>query len=396
VASRPASGISFRPALPTGLLLGAAAFCANGSWQIVLPVLPIHLSHIGYTPAQIGVLMSVLGATMGAVELQAGPVVTALGRRRTLTGGYAANALCLVLAGASRTTAPVAAALAAIGVARGMIVPPLHATIAEASTVHTRGRMFGLLWFCGSAGTVVGPVLGGVIAATYGDRAPFHAGAVCGMLALPIVATAAAVKRASPRVPLREVADLLRDPAVLRLCAACLLCFSITGLWSTFLPLYIARQGISVAVVGWVFGAQGSLYTLMQMPTGHLAGRRGAEWLPAAGIVGMGGTALLSPFFHTPPAFIAAGAVYGAAFGLIPVTFATRVTRLMPRGDYTTAMGVYNSAIDLGLCLGPLLGGLIGATRIVPPLYLALPLGLGALTMSLGAMHSEGARAVGG
>jgi predicted MFS family arabinose efflux permease len=47
-------------------------------------------------------------------------------------------------------------------------------------------------------------------------------------------------------------------------------------------------------------------------------------------------------------------------------------------------MGVYNSAIDLGLFVGPLLGG--GAAAVInprAPFFVALPLGLAAVIMTL-------------
>lgn len=368
------------------MLLGAAGFCANISWQIVLPVLPLHLSHLGYSAAQIGMLVSVLSVTMAIVELQAGPIVSVLGRRWTLVTGFSANAACLVFAGTARTTGTVASALAAIGGARAVLVPPLHATVAESSTTTTRGRMFGLFWLWASAATLIGPVIGGLVAARYGDRAPFYLGSVFSALALPVIASVAAPRRTSPKVSLREVKDLLTNSGVLRLCAATLLCFSVAGLWTTFLPLHIARQGISVVVVGWVFTIQGAFYALMQVPTGRLITRVRGDRLAFAGIAGMAGTALAAPLLHTPFAFLVAGAVYGSGFGLIPVTFATRITWLIPQDKFTTAMGVYNSAIDFGLFLGPLLGGAVALLNAVSPFALALPLGLAASAMVLGAM----------
>jgi predicted MFS family arabinose efflux permease len=76
-----------RRILPRSLLLGAAGFLAGISWQVVVPVLPLHLAKIGYTPSQVGVLVSLLSLAMALVELQAGRIVAAVGRRRTLVAG---------------------------------------------------------------------------------------------------------------------------------------------------------------------------------------------------------------------------------------------------------------------------------------------------------------------
>ena len=377
------AGTQERPWILRSVMLGAVGFCSNVSWQVMLPVLPLHLSHIGYNIAQIGVLISMISLAMGTVELLAGPIAAALGRRGALITGFLANAVGLLLAGSARTFGMVASALAAVGAARGMLVPPLHATVAESSTAATRGQTFGIFWFLASTATLAGPAIGGLVAAKYGDRAPFYLGAAFGVVALPLAAAVTAANRPSSRAPLTGIRELLWNPDILRLCSATLLCFGITGIWMAFLPLYISRQGISVAVIGWVFTVQGLFYALMQIPTGRLVHRIRETRLALIGIAGMGAVVLLVPLFHTPTAFFLAAAAYGCAFGLIPVTFATLVTRLVPYDKYTTAMGVYNSAIDLGLFVGPLLGGGAAVLNLRAPFFVALPLGLAAVIMIL-------------
>ncbi|HLN15010.1 MAG TPA: MFS transporter [bacterium] len=364
------------------LLLAAAGFCGNISWQLVLPVLPLHLARLGYTTAQIGFLISILSLVMGTVELQAGFVARAVGRRAALVTGFSANAICLVLASAARSAGAVASTLGAIGGARAVFVPPLQAAVAESSTASTRGRVLSVYWFWASAATLVGPAVGGFIAARHGDRAPFYLASAMSLLALPAVAAATAPRRAAPAGTSHDLRSVLANRTVVRLSAACMLCFGISGLWSTFLPLQMAHHGISVAVVGWVFAVQGCLYTLMQIATGRMIAHRRAAWVAPAGIVGMSAAAVLVPLLRSPAGFLALGACYGASFGVIPVMFATRVTWRTARESYTTAMGVYNSAIDYGLFLGPLLGGALALVSPVPPFGLALPLGLAALILS--------------
>src|SRR5262249_60327581 len=90
------------------LALGAAGFCASVSWQIVLPVLPLRLAHLGYGPAQIGVLAGIFSLAMAAVELQAGGIAAAIGRRWSILAGHAPDALGLPMA--SSAPAPPAGA----------------------------------------------------------------------------------------------------------------------------------------------------------------------------------------------------------------------------------------------------------------------------------------------
>src|SRR5438105_4769289 len=77
------------------LLLGGAGFCVSISWQVVLPILSLYLAHVGFSLAGIGLVVGVFSLSMGLVELQASVIAAALGRRWSLLGGCAANALCL-------------------------------------------------------------------------------------------------------------------------------------------------------------------------------------------------------------------------------------------------------------------------------------------------------------
>jgi len=370
-----------RRPIPRSFLLGAGGFLAAISWQVVLPVLPLHLTKIGYTPTQVGTLVSLLSLAMGLVEMQVGRIVGVFGRRRTLLGGLAANAVCMVFVAHARIASLVGSALAAVGVTRGTFWPPLHATVADTASEESRGQAFGMFWFWTSVAYLTGPIIGGVIAARYGDRAAFYLGAAFSLLAIPVVITVTRPGRPPVEVTAAGAADVLGDPIVFRLCLVNHLYYGMTGIWMTFLPLYIAQQGLSVVIVGWVLTVQGLAYALVQIPTGRLADRYGAHRLVVPGVIGRTIIAPLVPLFHlhTPAAFVVMGALYGFAGGLIPVTFTTLLARVVPRDKYTTAMGVYNSSGDLAFFIGPLIGGAAALLGIGAPFYLCLPIGVAAV-----------------
>src|SRR5579864_903291 len=360
------------------LILGGAGFCASMSWQVVLPILSLHLAHLGFSLAGIGLVVGTFSLTMGLVELLVGAVAAAFGRRVTLLGGFAANALCLAVTALGHSRALVAAALAAVGAARGILVPLLHATVADSTTPEGRGRAFGAFWLYTSFAALAGPAIGGFVAARTGERAPFVLGALFSLAAIPLMAGRPMPGRIAGGTSFRDFTAFLSTASVARLGVAILLCYSVGGIWTTFLPLYASRQGVSVLFIGWVFAIQGGMYAMMQLPTGRLVARDHNRWLMLAAIAGTAGTELAIPLVHGLPLLLAAGAVYGAAWGIMPVTFAVLMTRRVPPDQYTAAMSVYNSAIDLGLFAGPLLGAAVTRFGLTAPFLLALPLGLAA------------------
>ncbi len=371
-------------------LLGTAGFLLAISWQVVLPVLPIHLSKIGYTAAEIGTLVSLLSLAMGVVELEVGRVAAMLGQRWTLLVGLLANTGAMIWLARARIASTVGGALSGVGAARALMWSPLHASVAGAASEETRGRAFGVFWFLTSVGFLAGPAIGGLVGAQYGDRAVFYLGAAISLVTLPVIFATTAPGRPTLRFTASGAGAVLRHPAIFRLCLTNHLFYAMTGIWSTFLPLYAAAQGLTVLAVGAVFAVQGLTYALVQIPTGRLADRWGPERLILPGLIGRGVIALLVPLLHTTPALMAAGAAYGFVGGFVPVTFTTLMARLSPPERYTTAMGVYNSSGDLGFFIGPLLGGGAALGGLLGPFLLCAPLGAAAVAAGLSVAGAVG------
>ena len=386
IPEQPAAPARGERAIPRIFLIGVAGFLTAISWQVVIPVLPLHLSKIGYTAAEVGTLVSLLSLAMGLVEMQVGRLVGAFGRRNTLLGGLVANAACMVLVAHARMIAMVGSSLAAIGVTRATLWPPLHATVADTASEEKRGQAFGVFWFWTSVAFLTGPVIGGLTAARFGDWAAFYLGAAFCLVAVPIVIAVTTSGRPRPGVTVGGAGEVLSDAIIFRLCLVNHLYYAMTGIWMTFLPLYIARQELSVVIVGWVLTVQGLTYALVQLPAGRLADRWGPQRLVLPGVIGRGAIGLLVPLVHphSPAAFIALGALYGLAGGVIPVAFTTLVARLVPRDKYTTAMGVYNSSGDLGFFIGPLAGGGAALFGLWAPFLLSLPIGIAAVLIGGG------------
>jgi MFS transporter, DHA1 family, multidrug resistance protein len=364
------------------LLLGAAGFCSNMSWQVILPILSLHLAHLGFDVSQVGLVVGLFSLTMGVVELQAGVIAAAVGRRTALLGALAAHAVCLSIAGLGHARWLVAAAFAAAGATRGVLVPPLHATVADSAPPERRGRAFGVFWLCTSLASLAGPALGGFVASHAGGGAPFAVAALFSLAAIPLLAALGVPRRAAGGAAAVDFAAFLGSPSVVRLGVSMLLCYSLVGIWITFLPLYAARQGISLVTIGWIFAIQGGAYALMQVPTGRLAALEHGRWLAVAGIAVMTGTVFAVPLIHGA-SLLAAGALFGMASGIMPVTFAMQFTQRVTPDLYTAALSVYNSAIDLGLFAGPLLGAAVAAaaSTVAAPFLLALPVGVAAVAI---------------
>jgi predicted MFS family arabinose efflux permease len=356
-------------------LLGAAGFLVAVAWQFVTPVLPVYLASIGYSAAAIGILASLQSLTQGLVESEIGRITAALGQRSVLIAGLVVNAAAMAWIVLARATWGVAGGLIGVGAARATIWSPLHASVAATASEETRGRAFGVFWALTSVAFLTGPAIGAYIAERFGVRSAFFLGGAVSLVTVAIVFTITE-RTPATREPATTGWAVLRNPIVLRLCLVNHFYNAISAIWSTFLPLYMVRQNLSVVTIGWVFAVQGLTYALVQIPTGRLADRIGPERLLLPGVVGRAAMVLAVPLTHSAGPLLVAAAIFGLTGGTVPVTFTMLVARFSSRDQYTSAMGVYNSSSDLGFFVGPLLGGAAALLGIVAPFLLALPMAL--------------------
>jgi len=166
---------------------------------MVAPILPLFVEQLAKSSTAIAGLVGLL---MGGVGLVAGLGAAGIGRLSdrigprtafvgsTFFGGLLTAAQALVgSVGALFTTRLVAA------VASGGIQPTLNAIIARAVPENAYGRAYGITSSARAIGMGIGPLMGGVIAAHLGLRAPFLISG--SILVLTSLATAWLVRRRS-------------------------------------------------------------------------------------------------------------------------------------------------------------------------------------------------------
>jgi MFS family permease len=131
------------------------------------------------------------------------------------------------------------------------------------------------------------------------------------------------------------------------------------GLTMPVLPLYAARLGATLAVVGLVVGAFGLSRFLLDLPAGFLAGRLGPRFLLLAGPLFIAAAATTA-YLATSPWILGASRLLegagSAAVNTVSMVFLARQTQ--GRGDRGRVMSIYQGVRRGGAGIAPLLGGL--------------------------------------
>jgi MFS family permease len=247
----------------------------------------------------------------------------------------------------------------------------------DISTATNRARIIGANQGALLFGVSIGPALGGLLAEVYGLRVPFYAVGAASVLTasyayfrLPETHTGPTPRSEAPAT------DRPGRPAWLRLilsrnfAAVAGVTFAVfatrAGGRMTLMPLLaMSSFGYSAGSLGALFAGMAVINLLGIAPAAWVADRFGRKWaiVPAGVLVA---AALLTMAAADDGQTFAAAAVLWAigtaTVGPAPAAFVADIAPADLRG---VAMGLYRSAGDAGLLLGPIaLGALADATSI--------------------------------
>ncbi|MET0191212.1 MAG: MFS transporter [Pseudonocardia sediminis] len=146
-----------------------AGFMSLLDVSIVAVALPSMQRGLDTTPGGVQWVVSGYALTFGLALVPAGRLGDAFGRRRMFLIALALFVLFSVAAGAAPSIEWLAAARLAQGLAAGMLAPQNSGLIQNLFSGDERGRAFGLFGATVGISTAVGPIVGGVILALFGE-----------------------------------------------------------------------------------------------------------------------------------------------------------------------------------------------------------------------------------
>jgi MFS family permease len=274
---------------PALALLAFIAFIAQIGIAVMLPLLPLFATELGATPVVLGLLTSAFAVTNGIGQFGAGILSDRWASRRFLSGGLAlyASMNAMIATAASGGWLLLWRTLAGFGGGALIVTERLYLT-----EITPRARLAfanGILSAAGSAGMVLGPAFGGLIAAIGGLRAPFVVVALTSGIALVASLALPRGRRASPSATEAEepVVDEPPDRAgiVALLLTNLAMLAGYGGFITTYAPLATERLGWTTVDVGLAFSCFGAGSIVMGPPLAHLADRTSRRVVAIGGIV---------------------------------------------------------------------------------------------------------------
>jgi DHA1 family multidrug resistance protein-like MFS transporter len=346
---------------PALAVLATISFVSSLGISIMLPLLPLYALSLGASPLQLGLMTSGFAVANGIAQFASGFLMDRYGARRFIVAGIGTYAAANVLI----ATAPTAIALigyrfvAGLGGGVNMVATRLY--IAQTAEQASLAFFNSIISAANSAGSVLGPGFGGLVAAGGDLRAPFFI--VAGTSALAFVAALFLPRpkaRAHDTGASAMAGGRVWNRTVFILLAGNLLLLIGFGGWVTsYAPFVTTRLGWSTFDVGIIFTIFGIGDITLGPWLGHLAdrtGRRRMAVLASFPIFLFG----FIVFFGLPkPFFYAISFFTGAALTAYNASWFALLTNAVPAARRGRVFGVVSAVAQTGTVIGAL-----GATAI--------------------------------
>jgi MFS family permease len=339
--------------------------------MIVVPFLPGRAKELGASPLITGALFAAYAGGLFLATPPGGWITDRVGARQTLLLGLVAlfgATLCFAFAPGLPL---LFVARASQGVAGAITWTAGLALVAQLYGPGERPIVFARILMAGSAGTLLGPPLGGTLYTLGGFRAPFLVAAGLVLLdGLGRLLFLPGRRVLAPAVRQRGVIRALFHDG--RFLTALLVTLVGAGLLAllepTIPPLLTARFGVRPLVIGALFGGLTVVFTVAQPMIAYATRRFGAELAMVLGLViGALGLILIAKSGTLLDVVLALVEVaFGAAFLLVPTLEVLALSGPSGQGEppagrdstpYGAIFAAYNLAYGGGLFLGPLLAG---------------------------------------
>jgi MFS family permease len=233
------------------------------------------------------------------------------------------------------------------------------AMLADAFDPGERGQRLGLAMSVMSAGTLLGPAIGGILYDNLGYAPTFILPSVLACAVGLLFLTAGGLPRGPTQV--RPAPSPARRRTFLAIAFIVVVGAATYGLLEPYMPVYMYDVfSATPTMIGLAFGAMSLLSIISQPLVGRLYDSHGGRSLIAAGLVCsalvIAGTVFMPSFLLTALIFSLMGITMG--FALTPML--PLMSDLFSGGSSRGLVyGIYNTLFSLGLAIGPLAGGFL-------------------------------------
>ena len=346
---------------PALAVLATISFVSSLGISIMLPLLPLYGLSLGASPLQLGLMTSGFAVANGIAQFASGFAMDRFGARRFIVAGIGTYAFANVLIATASTSIALIGYRVIAGFGGGVNMVATRVYVAQTAKQASLAFFNSIISAANSAGSVLGPAFGGLVAVSGDLRAPFFI--VAGTSAVAFVA-AFFLPRPTPR-PHEGAGTAAAGGRVwnrtvfILLAANALLLIGFGGWITSYAPFVTTRLGWTTFDVGIIFTFFGIGDITLGPWLGHLADRSGRRRMAVLSSIPIFLFGFVVFFGLPKPVFYAISFVTGAALTAFNASWFALLTMAVPAARRGRVFGVVSAVAQAGTVVGAL-----GATAI--------------------------------
>jgi MFS family permease len=360
----------------------------------LLPILPLYFTEHGVDLPTLGIIVAAWPAARLLGEPIFGWVADRVSRKAMMVVGLLLAAVFAVLPLFAVVPLAFIGLRALAGLAAAIYDPAARGYLVDANPPEKRGEAFGLYGAAQMGGLMLGPVVGGLVAAISGQPTIVFwvAGAALVVSAVLVVAFVPDLQVRAHETPADDVpgaADLAERPTRLfnRLLIAGVAlnagAYFASGSYEVTWSLYLTSLGAGPEAIGLTFFSFAFPILLVSSWFGKFADRRGGFWQIVVGLV-VG--AICGTLYVVVPEvwwIVLVGFIEGTAFAAASPALYLLIARSAPPGKASTAQGIFGAAGTFGTIVASLFSGYAAAVDLRYPFVATTFAMTGALVIGL-------------
>lgn len=367
---------------------------------LILPLLPFWAERLGANPFEVGLILTVYALAQFLFTPVLGALSDRFGRRPIILVSLLIEAVGFALTAISGSL-PLLLFSRFVGGMGASNIGSAQAVVADVTAPKDRARGMGMVGAAIGVGFVVGPALGGVLAA-FGSTVPFWAAfgvalvnAALVLVLLPETRVKRASSSAASSSPFAIFAGwrrALQAPAITRLIVVNLLfTLAFTAMEAVY-PLFSQRVfGWTATQNGYIFTYVGVIIVIMQGGmVGRLVKRFGERGIQIAGLALLAAGLALLPVSGTLAIMLLSLALLSIGDGAVTPTNNALLSLATPADTQGETLGLSQGMAGLGRMLGPLAAGWLFGMGIGLPFIFGAVLALAALLTALSRIKMPG------
>ena len=345
----------------------APSFLLSIGQGILIPVLP------GFAKEEMAASIGLIGLVVAAryigtmiFDVPAGILVGRIGLRKTMTAGVLLFGIAAIWAGMSPNFSSLMAARLLAGASYALWSISRHSYIAAVVPMDVRGRALALFGGLSRIATILGPLIGGILAEFVGIRVPFFAQATVAIFTLLMILITAKNMVETQQTGMRRnvfkelgrVVSTHRSDFATAGVAAIALQFLRSGR-EFLIPVWGEEIGLGKDQIGYIATISFAIDSMMFPLVGYSMDRWGRKSTGIPAFLVLGIAIALIPQTGTFGALLAVGLLAGLGNGLSSGFVLITGTDLSPKNNPGGFLGVWRFISDTGGASGPVaIGGL--------------------------------------